>query len=135
MSYPFSIKKVYSFDVWPSGILGNDFQNVTVLATLAYESALSLGRDIPALHANVFPTLPEGTPDDPAATDYVLLRTANGQTTVLGISWIKEETITEMNSLAIQVLISGVSTQDVDRVRACLVQNGFNNLEIKVINP
>jgi hypothetical protein len=134
MSYPFSIKKVYHFDVYPSGILGNDFQNVTVLSIMDYESAIQMA-DIPAIHANVFPTLPAGTPEDPSATNYLKIRTANGQTTVLGLSWIKEETVQEVNSIAVQVTISGVATEDVSRIRVALAQNGFNNLDIKVINP
>lgn len=132
MAYPFELKKVYNFDVYPATILGNDFQNVTIMAVMDYESAIQLA-DIPARHVNVFPYLPSGTPDDPAMYDYVKIKTASGENTILGIPWINLDTLTLVQSLTIVATIDGVSGADVERVRVALVQNGYNNLDIKLI--
>lgn len=129
MAYPFEIKGVYNFDVYPTAILGDDFSNVTILAILDYETALQTA-DIPAIHTNVFPYLPSGIPDDPSQYDYVRIRTASGSATILGIPWINLDTLELVESRRMTVKIEGVSSSDVERVRIALVQNGFNNLEI-----
>lgn len=131
MSYPFELKKVYNFDVHPSALLGNDFKNVTILAILDYETALQYG-DLPAMHVNVYPHLPTGIPDDPSQYDYVRVRLASGDATVLGIPWIDESTIELIASMRMNVTIEGVGASDVERVRLALAQNGYNNFEIKL---
>ena len=49
MSYNFQIREIYSFDVYPTAVLGNGFKNVTVLAVMDQESANQL-IDTTALH-------------------------------------------------------------------------------------
>lgn len=131
MSTIFENRKVYSFDVHPSPIMGTGFKNVTVQATLDYQSAQAFA-DIDAMHANVFRYLPPGTPDRPQDFDYLLLRTSEGTTTVIGVPWIVEETITLVESLKMTVQIEGVGSIDIERVRACLSQNGYNNISISL---
>jgi hypothetical protein len=133
MSYQFANRKVYSFDVHPSSILGTGFKNVTVQAVLDYDSATNFG-DIDALHVNVFSYLPMGTPNRPQDFDYLLLKTEGGDTTVIGIPWIIEETIELVQSLKANVVIDGLtSSGDLERIRACLAQNGFDKLTINLI--
>lgn len=127
--YPFELKSVYNFVVYPSAIIGNDFNNVTVLAILDYDTALQTV-DIPAIHTNVYPHLPEGTPDDPSQYDYLRIRTASGVATIIGIPWIDLDTLELVESRRMTVKIEGVSSSDVERVRIALVQNGFNQIEI-----
>lgn len=129
----FQTRKVYSFDVHPSAILGTGFKNVTVQAILDYQSALSFS-DLEALHVNVFPHLPPGTPNRPQDFDYLLLRTESGDSTIIGIPWIVEETIELVESLKMNVVIDGVGSSDIERVRACLSQNGYNNIAISIVN-
>lgn len=132
MAYNFQNRKVYSFDVYPAAILGTGFKNVTVSAVIDYETALNYG-DIDAQHVNVFSYLPAGTPNRPQDFDYLLLRTSEGTLTVIGVPWIVEETIELVQALKMSVTIDGVGNADVDRVRACLTQNGYNNIAIALI--
>jgi len=131
MASLFDIKGVYSFDVYPSAILGTSFQNVTILSIMDYESALNFG-DIASLHINVFPYLPEGSPDDPTATDYVRIRTSSGAATILGVNWINPATIEQVTSQRAIATIEGVTNSDVPRILNALVQNGFNQVEVKL---
>lgn len=132
MSSPFDIKSVYSFDVYPSSILGTSFQNVTILSIMDYETALSMGVDVAATHVNVYPFLPNGTPDDPAATDYVRIQTASGAKTILGMSWINLSTIESITARIATVVIDGVTGADITNISNALVQNGFNNFTINL---
>jgi hypothetical protein len=112
-------------------LLGTDFQNVTVLAILDYESALGLA-DIPAMHENVYPYLPAGSPRDPSTYDYLKIRTSAGRTVVLGMPWINESSITLVSSQKMLVTIDGVGSADIARVRTALNQNGYSAIKIEL---
>jgi hypothetical protein len=131
--YPFEVKKVYSFTLYPATVMPGDFTNVTVMAIMDYDSALQFA-DIPAIHPNVFPYLPSGTPNDPTQYDYLKVKLSSGVVTVLGIPWINEATIALVRSLTANVVIEGVSNNDAPRILAALVQNGFNNVNVKIVS-
>lgn len=133
MSTPnFELRQSYSFQLYPAALLGNDYENVTVMAILDFETANLSGLDAQARHVQVYPSLPAGTPNDPAQYSYVKLRRPNGSITILGLPWIKPETVTQVTSSTITVKISGVAAADLARVRACLVQNGFGNIALSI---
>lgn len=127
----FALRQTYSFDVHPVGVLGNGFKNVVALAVMDPATALK-EIDIYALHAQVYPSLPAGSPKRPTDYDYVKFRMPNGEETVLGMPWIKEDTITQITTSVIKVTLGGVTPADVTKVRNALVQNGFTNYEISV---
>lgn len=132
MAYPFATRKVYSFDVYPTAVLGTSYKKVTVASILDYQTALGYA-DIEALHVNVYSYLPQGTPNRPQDFDYLLLRTESGDMTVVGVPWIIDETVELVESLKIQAIIDGVGTADLERIRACLTQNGYNNIDLQII--
>lgn len=127
----FQLKRTYNFDVYPVALLGNIFKGVTVLAILDQESANQYV-DTQALHVQVYPSLPVGTPNRPRDYNFVKLRLANGAITVIGLPWIKDSTVVEVTTSVIRAVISGVAPSDLARVRSCLVQNGFNNIELSL---
>lgn len=133
MAYNFETKKVYTFTLYPSYVFDTDFKNITALGVVDYEIA-SKYADIYPLHAQVYPSLPNGTPNDPKAYNYLLLKTTAGNTLAIGIPWIKESTIVLVESRTIQVLVGGVSASDIQSIRNALVQNGYNQLEITMVN-
>lgn len=128
----FAIKQAYSFQVYPAALLGNGFQNVVVMAIMDFESANREGVDPTALHVQVYPTLPAGTPNDPSQYTYVKLKMPNGDTTILGLPWIKEDTVEQITSNTITATITGVTAADLPRVKNALTQNGFGNIELSV---
>lgn len=128
----FELRKVYDFDVYPSAILGSSFKSVTVMGIVDRDTA-NQSIDTQALHTQVYPFLPNGTPNDPNSYDYVKIRTVSGETTLLGLAWIKDDTVTLVSSTTAQVLIGNVAASDIPRIRDALVMNGFNNLDIKLV--
>jgi hypothetical protein len=131
MSYNFQIREIYSFDVYPTSVLGNGFQNVTVLAVMDQETANQIV-DTQALHVNVFPWLPVGTPNNPNGYSYLKIRTANGEDTVLGVPWINEASISHVVSTTINVKVGNVQASDLPAIRDALLQNGFTAIELSV---
>lgn len=127
----FAIRQVYNFDMFAPAILGNSYKGATILAIMDRETA-NREIDTQAMHISVFPHLPAGTPNDPNAYDYVKIKTSAGNTTILGVAWIKEETVTLVESRTITAKIAGVAAGDLTRVRNALIQNGFNNIEVTI---
>lgn len=128
---PFNLRGVYSFDVYASALLGTNYKNVTVMAVMDAATA-NREIDIQALHAQIYPTLPAGTPNRAVDYDYVKIKTTAGNTTILGMAWINPVTVVQVQSSTITVVIGGVSASDQTRIKNALLQNGFNNISITV---
>lgn len=89
--------------------------------------------DIYALHVNVFPYLPEGTPNDASQYDYMCVRMGNGEKTIIGMPWIKLDTVELIDSRTCVATIDDVSGADLERIRAALAQNGFDKISLKLM--
>lgn len=135
MAFQFKINQAYNIPVIPTAVLGTDFNNVTVVGILNYRTALHFA-DIDAIQASVFPYLPQGTPNRPEEYEYLQLQTATPNTppVILARQWINEAAVVAVTNSKIVVTIEGAGAQDIDDVRAALVQNGYENLNIRVTN-
>ncbi|EKD22624.1 MAG: hypothetical protein ACD_84C00035G0004 [uncultured bacterium] len=131
LSINFALRGTYSFDAHAAALLGTNFKNVTILAIMDADTA-SREIDIVALHKQIFPLLPAGTPNDPRSYDYVKIQTTAGHTTILGMAWINETTVTQITSTKITAVIGNVSATDAIRVKNALLQNGFKDIAITV---
>lgn len=128
----FQVNSTYSFKVYAPNILTSDFSNVVVLGVLSYSIANKF-EDITAMHAQVFNQLPAGSIDQPTKYQYLQIRFPTGDEAVIGIPWIKPDTIVQVAISTIRVDIGNASASDVTKIRNCLVQNGFNNLNISIL--
>lgn len=124
-------KNTYNFDVYPTAFIGNNFKNVYVLGVLTREMA-NKEIDTAAQHIQVYNTLPPSTPNDPDAYDYVKLKWPDGSTRVIGLAWIKAETVELVDARTVTVKIGNVLASDTARIRRALVQNGFSTLEFSI---
>jgi len=127
--YNFRLKQTYTFNVLPTAILGNSFNNVTVVAIMDQEQA-NKEIDTQALHAQVFPYLPANSIDRADAYDYIKIKFPSGTTTVLGVPWIDESSVREIVSTVFSVKIFNATPTDITRLRNALSQNGFTDYEI-----
>lgn len=129
----FTIGEVVSFNFYPASILGTGYKNAKVLAIIDMGTAIILGYDPAALHANVYPTLPAGVPNDPSEYSYLKLLLANGQTTVVGISWIIDNSLTVVSVSSIQFTVNGVSPSDQNTIIQALAAAGFTAVNMTVV--
>ena len=120
---------VISFDVYPGAIIGSTFSNVKVLAILDRETA-NIWIDTAAMHVNVYPTLPNGVPNDPNQYQYVKLQLPNGNISVIGIPWIKEDTIQLVDVGTLTITVANASPEDRERVIASLNANGYRAAKV-----
>lgn len=131
--YAFIPGMTYSFTTYPVGIIGANYDNVVALGTVNAEVARRTA-DIDALHAQVYPTLPVGTPNDPNAYNYLILKLPSGGTTILGIPWIREDTVVVKDTQTAQALIFGVSGEDLPKITNALVQSGYTNIQLTLVS-
>ena len=123
---------VISFDVYPSAILGTEFKDVQVLATLDKDTAM-LWIDADSMHINVFPTLPPGVPDDPNQYQYVKLRHTNGNVSVIGIPWIRAQTVEVSTRGTLTILVENATPEDRERVVRALSANGYRAAKVTLV--
>lgn len=120
----------YSFEVYPAALLPTDFSNITVLGVINER----LARKFIAtreLHANYYPMLPEGTPNDATAYSYLHIMLATGVETVVGLAWIKPDSVKSTTWNTYDVTVQTSDPDAANRIRLALVSNNFNDIEIK----
>lgn len=129
MSYNFEIKKTYSFRVYPAGILGNNFDNVTVLGILDRATAQTI-TNITTKHPLIYPTLPSGSPEDPDDYTYLKIRFESGDITAIAQEWIQPNSIQLVEEATCVVRLQQFSPAKLTLLREVLSANGFRNFTV-----
>lgn len=113
---------VYNF-VTTSAVLGT-FKNVTAEGVVNYRVA-SKYIDAAALHANVFSTLPPGTPNDFTQYQYLIIRHPNGNESAVGLPWIQDGTVELIQRTDCYIKLVDVSSEKEALIRQLIADNGF----------
>jgi hypothetical protein len=128
----FTIGNTYNFKCYAPSILTSDFSNVVVTDILSYATA-SRFREVAAVHAQIYNQLPDGTPNQPQKYQYLQVQFPNGKTDIIGIPWIRSDTVQLVDSVIFDVQIQGLSSTDYNKISAALKQNGITNFTIKIL--
>lgn len=115
----------FSFEVYPSAILGNNFKDVTLEGTLSPDMARAFGTDIASMHANVYRTLPTTVPNDPVKYNYIRVRHQNGTLSIIGIPYIRPESIVISTHGVLDLRFDNVTQADQERIITALSANGY----------
>lgn len=124
---------VVSFELYPSMLIASGFTRARVEGILGFDDANKY-IDVMATHLQVLPTLPTDTPTNPKSYYYLKLKTINGQSTVVGIPWIKEATYQVVASTSMRFTIPNVGQSEEQIIRAQLGALGFNLTDVEYIN-
>lgn len=85
-----------SFEVYPDSYLSNEFKDVILEGVMTPAVARKLGFDLDAAHQNVYPVLVGAgvsVPNDPRQYNYAYITFASGESTWVGIPWIRPGTV------------------------------------------
>ena len=128
------IKQSYTFSPWPDviSVLGNKFNNVTVLDVLSRGTA-EMFTDITAAHQQLLPYLPAGTSSNPEDFLYYKIQLSSGATTIISSGWINPDTVEITTTTRINVVVSNVSISDIPKIKNALVSNGFDQVAITLV--
>lgn len=125
---------VLTFDVHAHQLLGNreSFTQVKVLGILSGSIATTMGYDVAALHANIYSVLDSSTvTNDYNSYDYLLISNRNGSRSVIGLPWIREETIDTDGDRSLILEFHGITEAQVQGMLTALSAHGFKPDEIK----
>lgn len=106
----------YSFSVYANAVLGSSFKNQRLVSVLDYQSALRED-NIPLQHRQIYPFLPEGTPNDATKYTYYKFRDADGRERVFADVWLQEQTVEQTNGVDQTVILRNVTTSQCVVVR------------------
>ena len=124
------VNALVSFELYPSQIIGVGYQNAKVIGIFDAETAGSW-IDTVAMHAQVSPFLPAGVPNSHDAYSYVRLLLPSGEKTVIGIPWIRDNTLVVVDSRRLQIIIDNVAVADLPRIQLALSANNFTIADTK----
>lgn len=128
----FRIGNVYNFHTKAASVLGLIVTNVTLKSIVDYETALAID-NITSKYRVIYPLLPNGTPDNPKDCVYYVFKSFDGQTLVYADQWIDENSIEQVDSIDLEIIINNITHNDITRVRDVLNALGFTDYGIRTI--
>ena len=114
-----NIGKVYSFNTKSPVFLGASIERAKLKSIVDADTARRFA-PIDQLHAQIYPTLPTGTPNDVNASTYYIFEGMNKSTIVFSEDWIVESSIEVIEHIEIVVTIPRASLSDIQKVRTAL---------------
>ena len=114
-----NIGKVYSFNTKSPVFLGASIERAKLKSIVDTDTARRFA-PIDQLHAQIYPTLPTGTPNDVNASTYYIFEGMNKSTIVFSEDWIVESSIEVIEHIEIVVTVPRASLSDIQKVRTAL---------------
>lgn len=124
--------KLLTLTLYPVAVLGAQLQQVQFAGIIDHDTARREGIDPAALHANVYNTLPVGTPNDYRKYYYGKFKTQSNETVIIGLPYIESFTVHTETKLIIT--IEGVDPVTAPELaRAMCTANGFFNFTTELV--
>lgn len=105
------LNQYYTFDVYGENFIAN-VEKGLITSIIDGRVANLLGYDVAAMHSQVFPHLPENSPEKFLDQPYYLIEFGDGQRAVYGESWIKRSTITSTSHRKVIVTFPSVTVEE-----------------------
>ncbi|ARV77214.1 hypothetical protein FDI21_gp043 [Pseudomonas phage Noxifer] len=115
----------FSFEVYPSAILGNNFKDVTLEGFISPSMAQAFGEDIYSKHSNCYRTLPTTVPNDPLKYNWMRVKHQNGQFSILGVPYVRPDSVQVSTQGVLNLRFDGVNQTDQTRILEALSANGY----------
>ena len=110
---------MYSFNTKSPVFLGASIERAKLKSIVDTDTARRFA-PIDQLHAQIYPTLPTGTPNDVNASTYYIFEGMNKSTIVFSEDWIVESSIEVIEHIEIVVTVPRASLSDIQKVRTAL---------------
>ncbi len=110
-----------SFDILPAtaAVLGSSFKNVTFEGEISPRMAVK-ERDIVALHIAIYPTLPQGTPNNAYQYNYIGITHPSGQFEIIPVPAIRKDSIEAKGMMKITMVFNNRSQTDLTHITQVL---------------
>lgn len=123
-----------SFETIAPSIINLSYSQVKYAGTVSWSVARSFD-DIATLHRALYPSMDHAeVVDDYRSYDYIMFQTTTGPKTevvqVLGVPWIKEDTLTVSGHQNLTLLFPSISPDNITYLYQLLKANGFSNYQV-----
>ena len=126
------VGNIVSFDVYASSILGTDYGEMKVTGVFDKNTA-NMWVDTDTLHANLYSQLPQGTPTSPDDYQFVKLeRVSDKSVKVLGVPWIKENTITIISKGTLTIKMIDMTSVDANEIRKAILALNYKIQDLQL---
>ena len=115
----YNLGVTYSFNTRSPVFLGARIERAKLKSIVDADIARKFA-PIDQMHAQVYPSLPSGTPNNPEATEYLIFEALNKSTIVFAKSWIEESSLQAVEYVSIHVTIPRANITDIELVRRVL---------------
>lgn len=121
-----NVGDVVSFDLHVEAMVTQSYHRVKVLAVIPAKFSDKFGEDVYTLHAQIYRLLPPGTiQDDPESYQYIVVELEDGQNRVVGLPWIKDDTIRVHDSSTVTFTVEDMPQEDINDVRDYFARKGY----------
>lgn len=105
-------------------------KHLKFVALLDAMTCVQLGFDAPAKHQQYISSLPPGVPNDWRSYKYAKFIDPKGESILLGVPWIKPESIVEDDDAPYVITVWGVDATAISSLRSMMIANGVEHFEI-----
>lgn len=130
MTVALEIGKIYTFNTLSPVFLGAVITRAKLKSIVDADMARRFA-PIDQLHAQVYPTLPVGSPKDVNASVYYVFEGQNKTNIVVAEGWIDLTSLEVVEHINITVRIPQASLGDIEKVRIALSAAGFKDFAIE----
>lgn len=127
----FEIGKVYTFNTKSPVFLGAVIERAKLKSIVDIDIARTM-TPIDQQWAQIFPSLPAGTPNNPGGAVYYVFEGLNKTRIVVADAWVVESSIQVIEHITITATIPSASLGDVDVVRLALSAAGLKDFAITI---
>ena len=124
------IGKIYTFNTLSPVFLGAVIERAKLKSIVDADTARRFA-PIDQLHAQVYPTLPQGSPKDVNSSLYYVFEGQNKTSVVVAGPWIDMTSLEVIEHIDITVRIPQASLSDIEKVRVALAAAGFKDFAIE----
>lgn len=121
-----NIRDTVNFSLYErtQNIIRTNFNGCKILGVVDADTVRQFGVDASALHANVYGTLPAGTPNTADDYSWLKVKLANGETTFVGLPYIIPSTIVVVSTNTVAFYVENCNQDVINAITAAIATTG-----------
>lgn len=119
MAINLSINKVYTFSTQSPAILGATIKNAKLLYSCGFEYAMKV-ENVAVKYAAVYPSLPAGTPQNPAGVVFYRFKAENGDEIFIAEPWIVDGSVVQVDYIDFVISVVNSTPDEKAKIIAAL---------------
>lgn len=131
-----NIRDTVNFSLYQQtqNIIRTDYSGCKILGVVDADSVKQAGFDPYAIHANVYGTLPAGTPASADDYNWLKVRLANGSVDFVGLPYIIPASITVIDTNTMAFYVENCNQDVINAITAAIATTGNKVAKVVTVN-